>query len=251
MTGASSPGSGLGKRLGNQASILLRFAATVLLTYLGLLAVTFFIGRVIPIDPVLSIVGDRASEELVRQVREELGLNKPLWDQFLIYIQKVLQGDFGTSILTSNPVMQDIRKTFPATIELATLGIVIGAGLGVPLGVWAAVRRGGLVDQVVRVMGLIGYSVPIFWLGLMGLVLFYAKLEDKAPMEAVGSYFDGGVARYVEKVAYYVALPFALLAGMHRRNGIFQSFAGYLNREYIDDMAERGLVRALVEPRGF
>jgi hypothetical protein len=70
-------------------------------------------------------------------------------------------------------------------------------------------------------------------------------------MEAVGSYFDGGVARYVEKVAYYVALPFAVLAGKHRRNGNFQSIAGYLNREYIDDMVERGLVRALVEPRGF
>jgi peptide/nickel transport system permease protein len=72
--------------------------------------------------------------------------------------------------------MEDIRRTFPATIELATLGILIGAGLGIPLGVWAAVRRGGLVDQIVRVMGLVGYSVPIFWLGLMGLVLFYAKL---------------------------------------------------------------------------
>lgn len=152
------------------------FLLVILLTYLGLLAVTFFIGRVIPIDPVLAIVGDRAPEHVIARVREELGLNKPLWEQFYIYLGKVLQGDFGTSVLTSNPVMQDIRRTFPATIELATLGIIIGAGIGVPLGVWAAVRRGGLVDQVVRVMGLIGYSVPIFWLGLMGLVLFYARL---------------------------------------------------------------------------
>lgn len=152
------------------------FLLVILLTYLGLLAVTFFIGRVIPIDPVLAIVGDRAPEHVIARVREELGLNKPLWEQFYIYLRKVLQGDFGTSVLTSNPVMQDIRRTFPATIELATLGIIIGAGIGVPLGVWAAVRRGGLVDQVVRVMGLIGYSVPIFWLGLMGLVLFYARL---------------------------------------------------------------------------
>ena len=157
------------KSLGN-------FLVVILLTYLGLLAVTFFIGRVIPIDPVLAIVGDRAPEHVVERVREELGLNKPLYVQFYIYLSKVLHGDFGTSVLTSNPVMQDIRRTFPATIELATLGILIGAGIGVPLGVWAAVRRGGLVDQVVRVMGLIGYSVPIFWLGLMGLVLFYAKL---------------------------------------------------------------------------
>nr|WP_315205048.1 ABC transporter permease [uncultured Albidiferax sp.] len=148
----------------------------ILLTYLGLLAVTFFIGRVMPIDPVLAIVGDRASGELVARVREEMGFNKPLWEQFYIYISKVLRGDFGTSVLSSHPVMDDIRRAFPATFELATLGILIGVGFGVPLGVWAAVRRGGVVDHIVRVMGLVGYSVPIFWLGLMALVLFYAKL---------------------------------------------------------------------------
>ncbi len=153
------------------------FLLVILLTYLGLLAVTFIIGRVIPIDPVLAIVGDHAPEHVVARVREEMGLNKPLWQQFWIYLTKVLQGDFGTSVLTTHPVMEDILRTFPATLELATLGILIGAGLGVPLGVWAAVRRGGVVDQVVRVMGLVGYSVPIFWLGLMALVLFYAKLD--------------------------------------------------------------------------
>ncbi len=153
-----------------------RFVLVLMLTYLGLLAVTFFIGRVIPVDPVLAIVGDRAPEHVVARVREELGLNKPLYMQFGIYIQKVAHGDFGTSVLTANPVLQDIARTFPATLELATLGILIGVTVGVPLGVWAAVRRGGLVDQLVRVMGLIGYSVPIFWLGLMALVLFYARL---------------------------------------------------------------------------
>lgn len=166
-----------GVRLARRLRSVGSFLMVILLTYLGLLAVTFFIGRVMPIDPVLAIVGDRAPEHVVQRVREELGLNKPLYQQFAIYMGKVVQGDFGTSVLTANPVLQDIRKTFPATIELATLGILIGAGFGVPLGVWAAVRRGGLVDQLVRVMGLIGYSVPIFWLGLMGLVLFYAKLD--------------------------------------------------------------------------
>ena len=160
-----------------RAKALGSFALTIALTYLGLLAVTFFIGRVIPVDPVLAIVGDRAPEHVIERVREEMGLNKPLWEQFWIYLGKVSQGDFGTSILTANPVIQDIGRVFPATLELATVGIIIGAGLGVPLGVWAAVRRGGLADQAVRVMGLIGYSVPIFWLGLMALVLFYAKLD--------------------------------------------------------------------------
>jgi len=154
-----------------------RFVFAILLTYLGLLAVTFFIGRVIPVDPVLAVVGDHAPEHVVARVREEMGLNKPLYTQFGIYVGKVLTGDFGVSVLTSNPVLQDIRRAFPATFELATLGILIGAGFGVPLGVWAAVRRGGVADQVVRVMGLIGYSVPIFWLGLMALVLFYARLD--------------------------------------------------------------------------
>lgn len=152
------------------------FLAVIAVTYLGLLAVTFFIGRVIPVDPALAIVGDRAPEHVIARVREELGLNLPLWEQFAIYVRKVLQGEFGTSVLTSRPVLEDIRRAFPATLELATAGIVIGAGLGIPLGVWAAVRRGGLADHAVRVMGLIGYSVPIFWLGLMALLLFYARL---------------------------------------------------------------------------
>ena len=164
-------------RLARALKLAGRFLLVIFFTYLGLLAVTFFIGRVMPIDPVLAIVGDRAPEQVMARVREELGLNKPLWQQFYIYLSKVVQGDFGVSVLTSNPVMQDIRRTFPATIELATLGIIIGVGIGVPLGVWAAVRRGGAVDQIVRVMALIGYSVPIFWLGLMGLLLFYAKLD--------------------------------------------------------------------------
>jgi peptide/nickel transport system permease protein len=122
-------------------------------------------------------VGDRAPEHVVQRVREELGLNRPLWEQFLIYIGKVLRGDFGTSMLTSNPVMQDVRRVFPATLELATLGTAIGAGLGIPLGVLAAVRRGSFTDQLVRFVGLIGYSVPIFWLGLMAMLVFYARLS--------------------------------------------------------------------------
>ena len=155
----------------------LRFVAVVAVTYLGLLAATFFIGRVIPIDPVLAIVGDRASASVVERVREELGLNLPYHRQFLIYVEGVLRGEFGRSVLTTNPVMSDIRRVLPATIELATLGTLIGALVGVPLGVLAAVRRDSLFDQIVRIIGLIGYSVPIFWLGLLGLLVFYAKLR--------------------------------------------------------------------------
>ena len=174
LTAVSAPTAG--RRFAPHAKSFGNFLVVILLTYLGLLAVTFFIGRVIPIDPVLAIVGDRAPAHVIERARQELGLDKPLYQQFYIYLGKVLKGDFGTSVLTANPVMTDIKRAFPATLELASLGILIGAGLGVPLGVWAAVRRGKLVDQVVRVIGLVGYSVPIFWLGLMALVVFYARL---------------------------------------------------------------------------
>jgi peptide/nickel transport system permease protein len=155
---------------------LARFAGILVITFLGLLAVTFFIGRVIPVDPVLAIVGDRAPASVIAQARKEYGLDLPIYQQFVLYLQNALTGNFGRSVLTTNPVMTDIRRVFPATIELATLGTLIGAALGIPLGVLAAVRRGSIADQVVRVIGLIGYSVPIFWLGLLALLVFYARL---------------------------------------------------------------------------
>jgi peptide/nickel transport system permease protein len=159
------------------AKALGRFLFAAVTTYFGLLAVTFFIGRVVPIDPVLAILGDRAPNHVVERVRQEMGFNLPLYQQFFIYIKGILSGDFGNSVLTTNPVMVDIRRAFPATVELATLGTLIGAFVGVPLGVLAAVRRGSIADQVVRVIGLIGYSVPIFWLALISLVIFYAQLR--------------------------------------------------------------------------
>ncbi|TIX39005.1 MAG: ABC transporter permease, partial [Mesorhizobium sp.] len=126
---------------------------------------------------VLAVLGDRAPANVVERTRREMGLDLPLVEQFYIYVKNALNGNFGTSVLTTNPVMTDIRRAFPATIELATLGTLIGAFLGVPLGVLAAVRRGSIIDQIVRIIGLVGYSVPIFWLGLLALVLFYAKLQ--------------------------------------------------------------------------
>jgi peptide/nickel transport system permease protein len=153
-----------------------QFIAVLATTLLGLVAVTFFIGRVVPIDPVLAIVGDRAPAHVYERARQELGLDRPLIEQFVIYVKKAATGDFGNSVLTTNPVMTDIANVFPATLELATLGTLIGVFAGIPLGVLAAVKRGTLIDQFVRVLGLVGYSVPIFWLGLMGLLLFYAKL---------------------------------------------------------------------------
>lgn len=188
----SRAGTGL-KRLSLPSPLrtAVNLTTTVLLTFLGLLLVTFVIGRVVPIDPVLAIVGDRAPEHVVERVREELGLNKPLYEQFAIYVWNVLRGDLGVSVLTANPVLEDIKRVFPATLELATVATLFGVLLGVPMGVLAGVYRDRWPDQVIRVVGLLGYSIPVFWLGLMGLLLFYAKLDWVPGPGRLDIFYDG------------------------------------------------------------
>ena len=149
---------------------------SILVTMLGLMFVTFVIGRVMPIDPVLAIVGEQASKATYDAAYEQLGLDRPIIVQFALYVWDVMHGDFGKSLLTARPVADDIKRVFPATLELATIGVFAGIILGVPLGVIAAVKRGSWIDQVARVIALVGYSMPIFWLGLMGLLIFYGIL---------------------------------------------------------------------------
>ncbi|WP_420404710.1 ABC transporter permease [Nisaea sp.] len=155
---------------------VLQTVLTVCVTFIGLLFVTFVIGRVMPIDPVLAVVGDKASEEIYQAARLEMGLDQPLYIQFAYYLGDVLRGDLGTSLLTARPVAEDIARVFPATLELATIATLFGVLFGIPMGVLAAVNQGRWPDQVVRVLGLFGYSMPVFWLGLIGLLVFYGVL---------------------------------------------------------------------------
>lgn len=166
------------------------FLIQVALTFLGLLAVTFFIGRVVPIDPVLAVVGDQAPRDVYEQARRELGLDQPLWTQFAIYVQKVLVGDFGQSLVTNRPVVDDIARVFPATLELATFATIIGVALGVPMGMAGAVWQDRWPDQIVRVIGLVGYSVPIFWLGIISLLVFYGMLGWVQGPGRLGVFFE-------------------------------------------------------------
>jgi peptide/nickel transport system permease protein len=148
----------------------------VLVTLFGLVLVTFLIGRAMPIDPVIAIVGDHAAPDVIANVRLQLGLDRPLYVQFAIYLHNLLHGDLGRSVMTSQPVTADIARYFPATLELATVAIVIAIVLGVPLGVMAAARQGSRFDHAVRVISLAGQSIPIFVLGLLALLIFYVKL---------------------------------------------------------------------------
>ena len=153
-----------------------RTVLSVAVTLLGLAVLTFFIGRLLPLDPVTAILGDNATQAAYDAMYRQLGLDQPVWVQFLRYLRDIAHLDLGTALTTGKPVVEDIRRVFPATLELASVAIVIGTGLGIPMGVLAAMYRDSVVDHLVRVVGLLGYSAPTFWLGLMGLVLFYATL---------------------------------------------------------------------------
>lgn len=153
------------------------FLASLVLTFIGLTAVTFVISRMTRIDPVLAIVGDKASKEVYDKTYIALGLDQPLIVQYGAYLKRLVTGDFGVSVLTSQPVLDDLLRVFPATFELATIATIIGVLIGVPAGVLAGARKGRWPDHIVRVVGLFGYSVPVFWLGLVGLFIFYGKLD--------------------------------------------------------------------------
>jgi peptide/nickel transport system permease protein len=243
-------------RLAGWAGLLV----SVPLTFLGLLLVTFVIGRVVPIDPVLAVVGDRALPETYERVRLELGLDRPIWEQFLIYLDKVLHGDFGTSVITSQPVLQDILRFFPATIELATLATLLGILLGIPAGVMAAVHAGRWPDHLLRVIGLVGYSAPVFWLGLMGLLVFYGELgwvagpgrldvfyEDIIPpvtgLILVDSLIEGDTEIFWNAVSHII-LPASILAyySMAYIGRMTRSLMlGELRQEYVTTARLKGL----------
>ena len=158
-------------------SALLQSLLTLALTLLGLLLVTFALSALSPVDRVLQIVGDHASQLTYDQVRHQLGLDRSLPVQFWHYLVNLAHGDLGTASATGQPVLHDLLAAFPATLELATLALIMGAVFGVVAGVLCARYAGSPWDFAVRTLTLLGNSVPIFWLGLLMLALFYAKLQ--------------------------------------------------------------------------
>lgn len=166
----------------------------LIVSLLALVVVTFVIGRVLPADPVGAIVGEMADPAAYAAMRARLGLDLPFHEQLWVYLGALARGDLGTAILTGNPVVQDLATVFPATLELATLAILISMLVGVPLGMAAAYFRDTAIDQFARVISLVGHSVPVFWLGILGLIIFYGALQLVGGPGRVDVYYEGLVA---------------------------------------------------------
>lgn len=158
--------------------LVMRVAGMAVMAVLATLVV-FLIATQVPGDPVLAQLGDlQASDpQMVARYRARWGLDQPLWVQYWVFISGIAQGDFGMSISTQRPVLDDIRQYAPATVELATISFLLSILIGVPLGVLAAVRRDSWIDNVARFISLAGVSSPTFWLAFIMLALFYGGLQ--------------------------------------------------------------------------
>ena len=161
---------------------LLRRLALTIPTFIALMFVTFAAIRLVPGDPVEVRVGERGiSPERLAMFRHDLGLDQPVWQQFLSYCGQLLHGDFGTSLSTNQKVLTEFAALFPATIELSIAGMLIAVLLGLPAGTIAAAKRGTVFDQTLMGLSVTGYSMPIFWWGLL-LIMFVAERWGLTPV---------------------------------------------------------------------
>lgn len=154
--------------------IVQRLALLVMVLFFVSIA-TFLMARVVPGDPAQVIAGPHASPQTVQSIRHQLGLDQPLHVQYGDYVVSLAHGDLGSSITTQHPVSEDLKTYFPATLELVFYAFVVALAVGVPLGIVAAVKRGSAVDYVARILAIGGLSLPIFWFGLVLILVFYAK----------------------------------------------------------------------------
>jgi len=155
----------------------LRRGLTVIPVLVGVSALVFGFIHLIPGDPAVTMLGERATPEKVAEVRRQLGLDRPIHEQYLLYVGRLLRGDLGTSIVRGDPVLADLLRRFPATVELGTAAIALALLLGIPVGIVSAVWRNSVVDGLARVWALAGVSMPIFWLGLMLAWVFGVQLR--------------------------------------------------------------------------
>lgn len=239
----------------------------LILVVAGVCVITFIISHLIPGDPARLLAGDRASDEIVRHIRQQLGLDLPLWQQFARYVDALLHGDLGTSIRTGRPVLEDLKTFFPATLELAFCALLIALLVGIPLGVLSAVYRNRWTDHLVRLMALTGISTPAFWLGLGVIVLFYGKLDWLPGSGRLDDWFDpptrvsgfylldslleGNIEVFFNALQHLI-LPAATLAFVHLSivaRQIRSAMLEQLNEDYIRTALASGLPKFTIVVR--
>ena len=156
--------------------VILKRLATVIPTLIGVIIVTFLLTRVLPGDPAVYFAGPAATPQSIAEIRKSLGLDRPLPDQFLRYVNDLAHGNFGNSLSTGRPVAAEISSRLPASAELTLMGLFLAIAIAVPLGIFAAVKQGSWIDHLCRVIATAGVSLPVFFTGLLLVYVFYFRL---------------------------------------------------------------------------
>lgn len=170
--------------------------ATAVPSLIGVVIVTFLLTRVLPGDPAAYFAGPTATEQSIAEVRHQLGLDLPLWAQFVRYVQDLIHGNLGQSLTTGQPVLSEILTRLPASAELVLCGLVFAIGIAIPLGVLAALKQGSFIDHACRVVTTAGVSVPVFFTGLLLVYVFYYQLGwSPAPLGRLDVFFSAPTDR--------------------------------------------------------
>ena len=156
---------------------IVRRLSSMVFVLIGISILTFLIGHVGPGDPARMALGVRAKEEQVQKLREKMGLDRPLWEQYLRYMSRLIQGDLGDSLMTRRPVSKDLAIYLPATVELGVTSLLLSILVGYPLGTLAARYHDSLLDKLINTLSMMGVGVPIFWIGIIFQLVFYRHLE--------------------------------------------------------------------------
>jgi peptide/nickel transport system permease protein len=156
---------------------IVRRITGLVLVMVGVSIITFTLAHLVPVDPAAAALGQNAREEQIAAYREQLGLDRPVVEQYFTYMSRLLRGDLGVSIRTRRPVADDLKDFLPATLELSLAALLVSLFFGIPLGMAAALRRNSWVDAFARLLALVGGSIPIFYLGLLLIGIFYRQLR--------------------------------------------------------------------------
>ncbi|MBI1670223.1 ABC transporter permease subunit [Brucella abortus] len=221
-------------------------------TFIGITIVAFAFVRVLPGDPVLLMAGERGvSPERHAELMAQLGFDRPIWEQYLLYVWNLLHGDFGQSLVTKKPVLVEFFALFPATVELSICAIILAVLIGIPAGVIAAVKRGSWFDQGLMGISLVGYSMPIFWWALL-LIIFFSGVLQWTPVSGfmlIDSLLSGQKGAFLSAASHLIlptivlaTIPLAVIARQTR-----SAMLEVLGEDYVRTARAKGLpIRRIV-----
>ncbi len=226
----------------NTRYILQRLLTTIIVVF-GITFVVFMIIQLVPGDPARIVLGVAASEENVQALRERLGLNEPVWQQYLTWLGGLLQGDLGDSLITGQPVTEQILQRLPATLTLAGAGLLVGLLIGLPAGILSALKPHRSLDITASLLSQIGVSIPDFWLGIL-LVLLFSLTLGWLPSQGYTPFSEDPVDWFLHLIL--PAMTVGIISGSIQTRFNRSAMLEVLHEDYVRTARAKGLAETVV-----